>query len=138
MIKIQYSMTTRWLLVLGAGFAMLAVVTGAFAAHGLKQVLDAYQLGLFETAARYQMYHAIALLIVGVISTIPQLPLRWLKLAALGFILGIALFSGSLYLLALTGIKWLGAITPLGGVAFILGWVALIVAALKHSPQTTE
>lgn len=138
MIKIQYSMTTRWLLVLGAGFAMFAVVIGAFAAHGLKQVLDAYQLGLFETAARYQMYHAIALLIVGVISTIPQLPLRWLKLAALGFILGIALFSGSLYLLALTGIKWLGAITPLGGVAFILGWVALIVAALKHSPQTTE
>ena len=117
---------------------MLAVMIGAFAAHGLKHVLDAYHLGIFEIAVRYQMYHAIALLIVGVISTIPQFSLRWLKLAAFGFILGIALFSGSLYILALSGIKWLGAITPLGGVAFIFGWMALIVAALKYSPQTTQ
>jgi len=138
MITFQYSRVGRWVLVVGAGFAMFAVVIGAFAAHGLKHVLDTYHLGLFETAVRYQMYHAIALLIVGVISTIPQFSLRWLKLAAFGFILGIALFSGSLYLLALSGIKWLGAITPLGGVAFIFGWMALIVAALKHSPQTTQ
>ena len=117
---------------------MLAVMIGAFAAHGLKQVLDTYSLGLFETASRYQMYHAIGLLIVAVISTIPQFSPRWLKLAAFAFILGIVLFSGSLYLLALSGIKWLGAITPLGGVAFIFGWLALIVAALKHSIQTTH
>ena len=117
---------------------MLAVMTGAFAAHGLKQVLDTYSLGLFETAARYQMYHAIALLIVGVISTMPQFSPRWVKLAAFAFMLGIILFSGSLYLIALSGIKWLGAITPLGGVAFIFGWLALIVAALKPPAQATR
>jgi len=117
---------------------MLAVMVGAFGAHGLKQVLDTYSLGLVDTAARYQMYHAIALLIVGVISTIPHFSRRWLKLAAVAFILGIVLFSGSLYILALSGIKWLGAITPIGGVAFILGWCALIAAALKNSGSTTE
>lgn len=84
------------------------------------------------------MYHAIALMVVGVISTMPQFSPRWVKLAAFGFMLGIILFSGSLYLLALSGIKWLGAITPLGGVAFIFGWLALIVAALKAPAQTTR
>ncbi len=138
MIAFQNSGIVRWLMLLGAGLAMFAVVVGAFAAHGLKQVLDPYHLGIFETAVRYQMYHAIALLIVAVFSTMPQFSPRWLKLSAFGFILGIALFSGSLYLLALSGVKWLGAITPLGGVAFIFGWMALIVAALKHSPQTTQ
>ena len=132
MITLQESRISRWVLVAGAGFAMLAVMTGAFAAHGLKQVLNAYSLGLIETAARYQMYHALALLIVAVFSIIPQFPTRWLKLAAIAFTLGIVLFSGSLYLLALSGIKWLGAVTPLGGVVFILGWLALIVAALKN------
>lgn len=117
---------------------MLAVMIGAFAAHGLKQVLDAYSLGLIETAVRYQMYHAIALLIVSVISAVPLISPRWLKLAAITFILGIVLFSGSLYLLALSGIKWLGAVTPLGGIAFILGWLALIIAALKNPDQTTH
>jgi uncharacterized membrane protein YgdD (TMEM256/DUF423 family) len=125
-------------LVAGAGFAVLAVTIGAFAAHGLKQVLDAYSLGLIETAARYQMYHALALLIVAVFSAIPQFSTRWLRLAAIAFTLGIVLFSGSLYLLALSGIKWLGAVTPLGGVAFILGWLALIVGALKHPDQATH
>jgi len=138
MTTLQDSGINRWVLVAGAGFAMLAVVIGAFAAHGLKQVLDAYSLGLFETAARYQMYHAIALLIVAVFSTVPQFSTRWLNLAAAAFILGIILFSGSLYLLALSGIRWLGAITPLGGVAFIFGWLALIVAALKYPSQTNK
>jgi len=136
MITLQESKISRWVLIAGAGFAMLAVMTGAFAAHGLKQVLDAYSLGLFETAARYQMYYALALLIVAAISAIPQFSTRWLKLAAIAFILGIVLFSGSLYLLALSGIQWLGAVTPLGGVAFILGWLALIIAALKYPNQS--
>jgi uncharacterized membrane protein YgdD (TMEM256/DUF423 family) len=138
MINLQESRISRWVLITGAGFAMLAVITGAFAAHGLKHTLDTYNLGLFETAARYQMYHSIALLIVGVISTIPQFSPRWLKLSAYAFILGIVLFSGSLYLLAFSGTKWLGAITPLGGCALILGWLALIVAALKHTTQSTR
>ena len=138
MTTLHDSRISRWILVAGAGFAMLAVMTGAFAAHGLKHVLDADYLLVFETAARYQMYHAIALMIVAVISTMPQFSRGWLKLAAYAFMLGIILFSGSLYLLALSGIKWLGAITPIGGVAFIFGWLALLVAVLKHPAQTTR
>ena len=121
----------RRALALGAAFALLAVMTGAFAAHGLKSVLGGYQLGLFETAARYQMYHALALMIVGLVSLQDRFSARLLKSAALAFALGILLFSGSLYLLALTGTHWLGAITPLGGTAFLAGWLLLIVAALK-------
>ena len=138
MTTLQDSRISRWIFAAGAGFAMLAVMTGAFAAHGLKHMLGADYLAIFETAARYQMYHAIALMIVAVISTMPQFSPRWTKLAAFAFMLGIVLFSGSLYLLALSGIKWLGAITPLGGVAFIFGWLALLVAVLKHPAQTTR
>jgi uncharacterized membrane protein YgdD (TMEM256/DUF423 family) len=126
-------MASRWVLCSGAGFALLAVVLGAFAAHGLKAVLDAQQLVLFETASRYQMYHALALLVVGVMLTNPRLSRSLLQLAALAFILGIILFSGSLYLLALIGVSWLGAITPLGGIAFLLGWLMMMVAALKSA-----
>ena len=124
-------MFSRRVIAAGAALALLAVMSGAFAAHGLKAVLDAPQLALFETAARYQMYHALALLAVGVIAAMPQFSARLLKLAALAFILGIVLFSGSLYLLALSGTRWLGAITPLGGISFLLGWLALILAALR-------
>ncbi len=138
MITLQDSGINRWVIIAGAGFALVAVMTGAFAAHGLKHLLDAYSLGLIETAVRYQMYHAIALLIVGIFSITPQFSPRWLKLAAVAFILGIVLFSGSLYLLALSNIRWLGAITPLGGVAFISGWLALLVAALKHPAQSAH
>ena len=125
----------RAAIVTGATLAMLAVIIGAFSAHGLKQMLDPYDLAIFETAARYQMYHAIALLIVGILASMPQFSTRWLKLAAIVFVLGIVLFSGSLYLLALSGIRWLGAITPLGGVAFVFGWLLLIVAGLKQQPE---
>ena len=134
MNNLQVSKFSRSALVAGALFAALAVVLGAFAAHGLKQVLDSYYLGIFETAVRYQMYHAIGLLFVGVLAIVSAFPTGWLRLAAIAFILGIVLFSGSLYLLALSGIKWLGAVTPLGGLAFISGWLALLVAALK-GPQ---
>ena len=131
----QISMFSRWVLSAGAGFALLAVVLGAFAAHGLKAVLDAQQLALFETASRYQMYHALALLCVGMMSIHAQFSQRMLKFAALAFILGIILFSGSLYLLALVGVSWLGAITPLGGIAFLSGWLVMMVAALKPVHQ---
>ena len=136
MREINTSKFNRSVIVAGATLAMLAVIMGAFAAHGLEQVLDPYDLAIFETAARYQMYHAIALLIVGILASMPQFSPRWLKLAAILFVLGIALFSGSLYLLALSGIKWLGAITPLGGVAFIFGWSLLIVAAFSNNPNS--
>ena len=131
----QISMISRWVLSAGSGFALLAVVLGAFAAHGLKAVLDAQQLALFETASRYQMYHALALLVVGVMLTNPQFSRSLLKLAAIAFILGIILFSGSLYLLALVGVSWLGTITPLGGIVLLSGWLVMMIAALKPVRQ---
>jgi uncharacterized membrane protein YgdD (TMEM256/DUF423 family) len=113
----------RVFLVAGAVTAGLGVALGAFAAHGLRGTLPAQELGTFETGARYHMYHALGLLVVAWAST------RWpaASVAAAGwlFLAGIVLFSGSLYLLALTGQRWLGAITPLGGLAFIAGWLAL-------------
>jgi uncharacterized membrane protein YgdD (TMEM256/DUF423 family) len=123
--------SSRWILSAGAGFALLAVILGAFAAHGLKAVLNAQQLTMFETASRYQMYHAIALLVVGLMLTNAQFSRSLLRLAGIAFILGIILFSGSLYLLALLGAGWLGAITPVGGIAFLSGWLLTMVAALK-------
>jgi len=129
-------MFSRWILSAGAGLALLAVILGAFAAHGLKAVLETQQLALFETASRYQMYHALALLVVGVMLTSPQFSQSLLKFAALAFILGIILFSGSLYLLALVGISWLGAITPIGGIALLIGWALTMVAALRRNEQT--
>ncbi|MFT5224726.1 MAG: uncharacterized membrane protein YgdD (TMEM256/DUF423 family) [Polaribacter sp.] len=121
----------QWILITGALFAMSAVMIGAFAAHGLKQLLDSHALSVIQTGAKYQMYHALALLVLGVMSTIPQFSTLWLNRAGAAFTLGIILFSGSLYLLAITDVKWLGAVTPLGGLTFILGWVMLIISVRK-------
>ena len=115
---------------LGAVSAFLAVAAGAFGAHGLRQRLSADMLAVFEIAVRYQMYHALALLAVSWAKT------RWpgpaLQLSGYAFVAGTILFSGSLYLLSLTGARWLGAITPLGGLAFLAGWLALAWAVWKH------
>ena len=113
--------------------ALLAVMLGAFGAHALKSSLDSYALSIFETAARYQMTHAIALLIVGVTGMIGVLEQRWLNWAALAFLAGIIIFCGSLYLLAFSGVKWLGAITPLGGLMLMAGWLLLSIAAFKKN-----
>jgi uncharacterized membrane protein YgdD (TMEM256/DUF423 family) len=139
MTDLQVSNFSRRVMGIAATFALLAVMLGAFAAHGLKAMLDAQQLALFETAARYQMYHALALLVVGLLATSRQFSRNLLKLACLAFITGIILFSGSLYLLAASGVRWLGAITPLGGMALLAGWLATIVAVLKPvSPPAKE
>ena len=127
----QDSPTSRRLIFSGAVFAMLAILVGAFAAHGLSQVLDAYALGLVETASRYQMYHALAMLLVGIIMWNSSVSTRRLVLVAALFGAGILLFSGSLYLLALTGQRWWGAVTPFGGIAFVLGWITLAFAVMK-------
>lgn len=118
----------RRFLFLGALFAGLAVAAGAFGAHALRAHLTPELLAVFETAARYQMYHALGLCVVAFArnSSAPQ---RLTATAGWCFTLGILLFSGSLYLLALTGITWWGAVTPLGGLAFLAGWVALATAA---------
>lgn len=113
----------NWLRI-GAILGGLAVAGGAFAAHGLEKTLDERGLALFETAARYQMYHALALVAVGLLATRAG-AVRALDVAGWSFLVGIVLFSGSLYALALTRIKWLGAITPFGGVLFLVGWGAL-------------
>ncbi len=108
---------------IGALFCALAVILGAFAAHGLKNTLDAYALGVFETAVKYQMYHGLALLILALIA---RSGIR-LTLAGALMTAGVVLFSGSLYALALTGIKWFGPVTPLGGLCFIAGWAVFAV-----------
>ncbi|MDQ3224195.1 MAG: DUF423 domain-containing protein [Gemmatimonadota bacterium] len=103
--------------------ALVAVAAGAFGAHALRARLTPEHLAVFETAARYQMYHALAMLAVAwAVTRRPGLLPVW---AGWLFVAGTVLFSGSLYLLALTGIRWFGAITPLGGVAFLAGWLCL-------------
>lgn len=121
-------MARLWLL-LSAFAGFTGVALGAFAAHGLKQRLTAEYLAVFQTASHYQLIHALALLGVGLLAL--QAPGRLVNLAGSAFALGIALFSGSLYLLALSGIGKLGIVTPFGGVAFLLGWLCLGLAAWK-------
>ncbi|MDP5069282.1 MAG: DUF423 domain-containing protein [Congregibacter sp.] len=112
---------------LGSLGCLLGVAFGAFGAHALRNRFDAYSLGVFETAVQYQFYHSLALLAAGVL--LAQFPASMLvKSSIFLFVLGILLFSGSLYLLSFTGLKWLGAITPLGGLAFIAGWACLEAA----------
>ena len=120
-----------WLFITAINGA-LAVAAGAFAAHGLKAWLDPGALSVFETGARYHMYHALAM---GLAALAGRGPARgYARTAACLFLAGIILFSGSLYLLALTGIPLLGIITPVGGVAFLAGWAALARAAWKLEP----
>ena len=119
----------RLLLFLGAVNGFLAVAFGAFAAHGLKSRVTPDLLVVFETGARYHMYHALALLAAGWIAQ--QAPTTLATTAGWCFVVGIILFSGSLYVLALTGIKQLGAITPFGGTAMLIGWALLAAAAWR-------
>jgi uncharacterized membrane protein YgdD (TMEM256/DUF423 family) len=111
-------------------FGALAVALGAFGAHALESRLTASLLQTYETGVRYHFYHVIAL--VAVVFAINRWPNTNLPvISGWLFIVGILIFSGSLYILALTGIRWLGAITPIGGVAFVAGWLCLAVAALR-------
>jgi len=109
--------------------AMLSVVLGAFAAHGLKSKLSENLLNTFQTGVQYQMYHSLALILLVILYR--QMPQSLLIYSAGFMFAGIILFSGSLYMLALTQIKWFGPVTPLGGACFIIGWVLLIAATLK-------
>jgi uncharacterized membrane protein YgdD (TMEM256/DUF423 family) len=117
---------TFW--VLGCVLGFLGVAAGAFGAHALRGRVPPDLLAVFETAARYQMYHAVALLASSRVAGRPGgVVAGWL------FAAGVVLFSGSLYLLALTGTRWLGAVTPLGGVAFLAGWLALARAGWSEA-----
>jgi uncharacterized membrane protein YgdD (TMEM256/DUF423 family) len=112
---------------IGAILGGLAVAAGAFGAHGLRERLDARSLEVFETAAKYQMYHALALLAVGALAMTGRGGVS-LTVAGWSFLVGTLIFSGTLYGLSISGLRWLGAITPIGGVAMIVGWIALAIA----------
>jgi uncharacterized membrane protein YgdD (TMEM256/DUF423 family) len=120
----------RLFFALGSASALVAVGAGAFGAHGLRARLAPDLLAVFETAARYQMYHALALLALAWATT--RWPGPWPARAGWLFLIGTLLFSGSLYALALSGARWLGAITPFGGAAFLAGWTCLLLGALRR------
>ena len=118
----------RTFLLIGAFSGFIAVTLGAFGAHGLRNRLSPEMLAVFETGVRYQMYHTLAILIVALAAA--RLDGWLIRSAGWLFTGGIVVFSGSLYVLALTGVTMLGAITPLGGLAFLGGWACLVIAAV--------
>ncbi|MBH31485.1 MAG: hypothetical protein CMG71_05780 [Candidatus Marinimicrobia bacterium] len=119
---------TSWI-VIGALFGFLAVAAGAFGAHALKSKLSSDLLSTFETAARYQMFHALALVLLGILAQSIELPI--LEWSGWLFLVGIILFSGSLYLLVFTGVTSLGAVAPLGGLCLMAGWILLAFGAYR-------
>lgn len=119
---------THWIAI-GSIMAGLSVVMGAFGAHGLRERLAPEMLQIYEIGARYQMYHALAVLAVGLVQIKIDHPM--LSVAGWCFVVGTVIFSGTLYALSLTGIRILGMITPIGGAIFILGWAAMAYSALK-------
>lgn len=121
----------RFFLAAGAVSALLAVAAGAFAAHGLSARLEPKWIEVFKTGAQYQMYHALAMIAVAVVAGL--IPGRLVPAAGWCFLGGTLVFSGSLYILAVTQVRWLGAITPIGGVAFLAGWALLAWAAIARS-----
>ena len=114
----------------GSSFAALGVIAGAFGAHALKRHLTEDMLATFEIAVRYQLYHALGLIVVSWAAS--QWNSQLISVAGWLFVAGIVIFSGSLYILSLTGIRWLGAITPIGGGAFIVGWLCLVWLAIRR------
>jgi len=124
-------MTAKLFLALGGLYGFLGVALGAFGAHALRDRLAPELLSAWKTAVEYQFYHALALLAVGWLLR-ESTTAAWLQAAGVSFTLGVLLFSGSLYALALSGVRILGAITPLGGLAFLLGWACLITAILRQ------
>jgi len=114
---------------IGAGLLALAVVLGAFGAHGLRGRLDAYSMGIYEKAVFYHFVHAIGILVAPLFARLCTMPRSGLVCGLLSA--GIAFFSGSLYLLAVTGTRWLGAVTPIGGVCFIAAWLVLALSLVQ-------
>ncbi|MGB3850729.1 MAG: DUF423 domain-containing protein [Tunicatimonas sp.] len=123
-------MTQKFVLLTAAVLGGLSVGIGAFGAHALRATLEAGgRLETFETAVKYQFYHTLALLAIGILMY--HIPDKRLGYAALAMVIGIVIFSGSLYVLCLTGMRWLGAVTPLGGVALIVGWGLLFLSLYR-------
>jgi len=114
---------------MGALFMFIAVGLGAFGAHALKNKISSDMLAVFETGVRYQFYHALGLLAVGWLAKTH--PNSLVPAAGWSFTVGIIIFSGSLYILSLSGVRWLGAVTPLGGLAFLAGWILVFLSTFK-------
>lgn len=121
----------KFFLLAGSIAMALAVALGAFGAHGLKNMLTDEMLDIFETGVKYHFYHAIGLLVIGLVAQhmSESLLLQW---AGWMMIAGILIFSGSLYILSIAGIRWMGAITPIGGVCFIISWILLAWASWNN------
>lgn len=128
----------RIFLLIGAISGFIAVALGAFAAHGLSDQLDARMLDVFKTGSEYQLTHSLALIAVALLinfsknSEIKSSDIRTLKVSGWSLVIGLVLFPFSLYCLALTGLTWLGAITPLGGLAFLVGWAGMALYAAQY------
>lgn len=121
---------------LGAVSAFIAVSAGAFGAHGLKQVLDADMMTVYQTAVDYQMFHSIGLLVIGVLDRVS--PRHCHRIAAWTMLAGILIFSGSLYMLSISGIRWLGMVTPVGGLAFLAAWLVLALGYLAGGRKSRD
>ena len=120
----------RFFIMAGTISCFISVALGAFAAHGLKAQLSSALLNTFKTGVEYQFLHALALILLAIVMSLKP-TVKDFQIAGMAFLVGTLLFSGSLYLLALTGLKYFGMITPIGGVAFLIGWVYFTLAAWK-------
>lgn len=109
----------------------LGVLLGAFGAHALKKILSPEMLDVYKTGVEYQFYHALGLLLIGLIGF--RIESKWLRWSGIALVAGIILFSGSLYALSISGLKILGAITPIGGLSFVAGWIFLVIGILKKT-----
>ena len=123
-------MNIKNILLSGAIFMALGVLLGAFGAHALKNSLSPEMLAVYKTGVEYQFYHALGLLLIGLIGF--RLNSKWIQVSAILLIVGIILFSGSLYILSISGFKIIGAITPIGGISFVAGWICLIIGIQKQ------
>jgi uncharacterized membrane protein YgdD (TMEM256/DUF423 family) len=131
-MEIKMNQTAKFFLLLGGINAALVVMLGAFGAHALKARLSVEMMAVYQTGIHYHLFHALGLLVIGLVAT--QIPaatyLRWSGWLMLA---GIILFSGSLYILSISGLRWLGAMTPIGGAAFIVAWLLFVIAVSKAS-----
>lgn len=124
--------TAKLFLILGGINAALVVMLGAFGAHGLKARISADMLAVYQTGVHYHLFHALGLLAVGLVAS-QIADSVWLKWSGWLMLLGIILFSGSLYVLSVSGLRWLGMVTPFGGLAFIAAWIVFVIAIAKST-----
>lgn len=124
-------LNTKLYLIAGSALMALAVAFGAFGAHIVQDILSPSRFQVYQTAVEYHFYHALGLLILGSVISKTEISI-WMKWSGICFIAGILIFSGSLYMLTLTDTGWLGAITPIGGVTFILGWIFFGIGSYKN------